>query len=373
MQYKYHLLKYAGPASRLTCPNCGRKRCFAPYVDKDNNIIGEQYGRCDHESSCGYVKYPPSERDWREWQPAQQRQYSKPKPRVIVKPQPPQEPPQGYCTIPMEIVQKTIRTKPLSDFLRFLLTLFDETTVSRLVSEYFIGVTKAGDAIFYQMDDQGRCRTGKVMKYNPETGHRIKDVTAKSPITWVHSLLKQQGMLPSDWELTQCLFGEHLLKKYPDKPVCLVEAEKTAIIASAIMPQCVWVAVGGKTQLGDKVEVLAGRQVIAFPDVDGYDKWVEKCSERPYLGIMVSDYLQKNATAEDRRKGADIADILIRWMKSNPAYVAPKPESPPSPQLYPDNPVMQEVMKYISPQYWDAVNDLIKELDLELVGVTRMV
>ena len=30
-------------------------------------------------------------------------------------------------------------------------------------------------------------------------------------------------------------------------------------------------------------------------------------------------------------------------------------------------------MKYISPQYWDAVNDLIKELDLELVGVTRMV
>ena len=28
----------------------------------------------------------------------------------------------------------------------------------------------------------------------------------------------------------------------------------------------------------------------------------------------------------------------------------------------------QEVIKYISHQYWDAVNDLIKELDLELVG-----
>ena len=31
-----------------------------------------------------------------------------------------------------------------------------------------------------------------------------------------------------------------------------------------------------------------------------------------------------------------------------------------------------KVMKYISPQYWDAANDLIKELDLELVGVTRL-
>lgn len=198
MEYKYHLLKYAGPSSRLTCPNCGRKRCFAPYVDKDNNIVGEEYGRCDHESSCGYVKYPPTEKDWREWQPQPQRQYSRPKPRIIVKPQSPQEPPQGYCTIPVDIVQKCVRTKPLSDFLRFLLTIFDEDTVSRLVSEYFIGVTKAGDTIFFQMDIQGRCRTGKVMKYNPETGHRIKDLTARTPITWVHSLLKQQGVLSAN-------------------------------------------------------------------------------------------------------------------------------------------------------------------------------
>ena len=37
-----------------------------------------------------------------------------------------------------------------------------------------------------------------------------------------------------------------------------------------------------------------------------------------------------------------------------------------------DNAYRQEVMKYITPKYWDAVNDLIKELDLELVGVIRL-
>jgi len=33
---------------------------------------------------------------------------------------------------------------------------------------------------------------------------------------------------------------------------------------------------------------------------------------------------------------------------------------------------MQEVMKYISPEYWDNVDALIREFDLELVSVTRL-
>lgn len=33
---------------------------------------------------------------------------------------------------------------------------------------------------------------------------------------------------------------------------------------------------------------------------------------------------------------------------------------------------MREVMKYISPEYWDETNALIRELDLEFVGVTRI-
>ena len=371
MNYKYHLLKYSGKASRLTCPNCGRKHCFVPYVDNKNNIVGEEYGRCNHESSCGYFKYPPTEPDWREYKPRPQRQQRKHQSRVIRKPQRKPSIPDGINTIPMDLVKRTIRMNPPSDFLHFLGKLFDQDTVRRLVEEYNIGVTKSGDAIFYQIDTKGRCRTGKVMKYDRETGHRIKDPTAKTPITWVHSLLKQQGVLPQEWELTQCLFGEHLLNKYPDKIVCLVESEKTAIICAGVAPECIWLATGGKGQLNDRVEILDGKKILAFPDIDGYDTWCEKASERPYLSIIVSDLLVQKASEQDYEDHIDIADILIRWKRGLPIWGPSDEDLPPRQCDFPDNPIMQEIMKYISPEYWYETDSLIREFDLEITGITK--
>ena len=64
------------------------------------------------------------------------------------------------------------------------------------------------------------------------------------------------------------------------------------------------VSFGGKSGFNDRVEVLDGRKVIAFPDVDAYDQWCEKAAERPYLDITVSDYLQQNATEEELNESA---------------------------------------------------------------------
>lgn len=202
------------------------------------------------------------------------------------------------------------------------------------------------------------------MKYNPATGHRIKDDNQDNKINWAHAQLKSRGVLPQSWELTQCLFEEHLLKKYPDKIVGLVEAEKTAVICSILVPECLWVAVGGKTQLGDKVDILEGRQVIAFPDTDGYDKWKQKCDERLYLSIVVSDYLQENATDEELNNGADIADLLLRRESDTPRHPVLDTESPPSP-------FYSEILKYFSPQYRAEVQALIEDFDLELIGITK--
>ena len=61
---------------------------------------------------------------------------------------------------------------------------------------------------------------------------------------------------------------------YPDKVVALVESEKSALIASGVYPEYIWLATGGKSQLSiDKLKVLQGRTVIMFPDVDGFEYW----------------------------------------------------------------------------------------------------
>ena len=126
------------------------------------------------------------------------------------------------------------------------------------------------------------------------------------------------------------------------------------------MPQYLWVAVGGKSQLGDKVEVLDGRTILAIPDIDGQEAWIEKINERPYLNIQITDFLIQEATDEELSMGADVADLLIRWKTS--------PESRDHPDD--ENPILTEIRRYFSPQYVDEVMDLVEDLDLEIVGVT---
>ena len=126
----------------------------------------------------------------------------------------------GY--VPIHYVEKSKSVQ--SNFFRFLSTLLgnyygskSQEVLNRLLDEYRLGATRDGSVIFWQIDINGKVRTGKVMQYNPEDGHRIKEQGAA--INWIHSILKKQKTLPEDWSLTQCLFGEHLLNLYPDKVV----------------------------------------------------------------------------------------------------------------------------------------------------------
>ena len=128
-----------------------------------------------------------------------------------------------------------------------------------------------------------------------------------------------------------------------------------------MMPDCTWLATGGKGQLNDRVEVLSGRKIIAFPDVDGFDTWQEKAAERPHLRVIVSDLLERNATQEDRDAHIDIVDLLIRWVHSDSS----------SKSVRSINPVFQEIQKYISPEYYNEVLALIEDLDLEVVRVKK--
>lgn len=183
---------------------------------------------------------------------------------------------------------------------------------------YYLGQTADGSVIFWQLGADKRIRIGKIMQYNRHTGKRIKN--ASSAIDWVHARLKKDKVLPEDFELQQCCFGEHLLNRYPNRTVALVESEKSAIIGYGCYPNYVWLATSGRSQLSaNKLMVLQGRTVILFSDADGYELWREKASELEQMGcrVIVSDLLEANASAEDREAKIDIADWLIRELKQS--------------------------------------------------------
>ena len=296
-------MDYNSPGTtRFTCPNCGKPHSFAPYVDEDGVPVDvRKYGRCNHESRCGYHLYPP-------YQPHQRSSFTYQKPRQTDAPK--SEP---LCTIPAYIVEQASGFTATNNLTAFLLTCFKEEEVKRVVSLYHIGTTAKGHTIFYQFDIQGRCRGGKIIPYNPETGHRIKD-DHFPPVMWVHTDLKAAHLLPPEWRLTQCLFGEHLLQDKVNANVALVESEKTAVICSLLLPEYIWLATGGKSQFNDRLMVLKGRKVTAFPDIDGYDEWRKKAKNYPMLDITISDILERNATPDQLERQVDIADVLLEEM-----------------------------------------------------------
>lgn len=310
-----YLEKYTGKSSRHKCPSCGDPQSFAYYLDGNTDQpIDKNVGRCNHESGCGY-HYTPKQ--FFIDNPVEKERFS-----MSVQQKRIQQPQRKASYIPFQYVEKSVSYN--NSFIRFLCGLFDRyslesPTIEILMQDYALGATKDGDIIYWQIDTKGKVRTGKIMKYDPNTGHRIKDAGG---INWIHAVMKKQKLLPDDYNLVQCLFGEHLLRMYPTKVVALVESEKSALIASGVYPDYVWLATGGKSQLSiDKLKVLQGRTVIMFPDVDGYEYWTNKAKEVETIGckVIVSDLLEKNATDEDRANKIDLADWLIRTLSENTA------------------------------------------------------
>lgn len=302
----YRLEKYNGRSSRHECPNCHDKHSFAFYVDESGNMLDRTVGRCNHESACGY-HYTPKQ--FFTDNPERKSHASTPilntkKNRCL----------KQASEIPFKYLKQAASYN--STFIEFLCRIFDRytlesPTIERLMEDYALGATKDRSVIYWQIDAKGRIRTGKIMKYNPETGHRVKDAGG---INWVHAMMKKQKLLPDDYNLVQCLFGEHLLTMYPDRVVALVESEKSALIGAGVFPNYIWLATGGKSQLSiEKLKVLAGRTVIMFPDVDGFEYWKDKAKELNAIGCnaIVSDLLEKNSSDMDRKNRIDIADWLI--------------------------------------------------------------
>jgi len=221
----------------------------------------------------------------------------------------------------------------------------------------------AGAAVYWQVDIHGKVKAGKIMQYDPTTGKRNK---VGNSMSFVH--FERTGQSASELNVKQCLFGEHLLKRWPiDQTVAVVESEKTAMIAAALCPKYCWVATGSKDgfKLGF-LEALTGRNVLAFPDLspDGaaFIQWKERAIELGHLfaSIHVSDILERTATVADRNAGLDIGDHLLRSNNVNPK-ASTSANAPPPPILS-----RAEVAVKRMAERNPSINTLVNLLDLDL-------
>jgi hypothetical protein len=337
-EHKYILEPYKGMNTRYRCPSCQqRDKTFSLYIDTETGEhINPTVGRCNRESNCGH-HYTP-----KQYFQDNNISFDTPQPKAY-KPRPVKCQPKSVSFIPVEVFKASLNPTVFetNHFVKFLINLFGVEVASQLVSRYFIATSKHwnGATVFWQIDIKGKVRTGKIMLYSPTTGKRIKEPF--NHINWVHKALKKP-----EFELRQCLFGEHLLID-KTKHVAIVESEKTAIIASVYLPQFIWVAVGSLTNLNaEKCSILKGRTVTLFPDLNGFEKWSSKAKELSHLAIFtVSDLLERKATEAERKQGFDLADYLIKYEYE--AFALPEPEPPPAVQP------LVEVKPFEQPENWE--------------------
>ena len=254
----------------------------------------------------------------------------------------PKPEPLKMLVLPKYIMAKTLLDVDKSMLVRWIKTDINWDPLQRsriddVLRDYCVGCSRQGMTVFWQMDEKGQLRTGKMMRYR-EDGHR--DKSQGYNFDWIHSALVRHrdpatGKMtdeppyphpelydPDKQEMQSCYFGLHLLDRWKQKgiqqTVKIVESEKTALlmaIAYGNNTKQVWMACGGLENLTpEKLSPIVGqgRHIILYPDRDGIEKWQAKKAQ---LGLINMDVDVTPVTKwwrdEDGPK-ADIADVIIR-------------------------------------------------------------
>lgn len=327
------------------CPSCGKKE-FVKYIDRHTgNYLPDQYGRCDRENNCayfldpyndGYAKMIQDQERGFEIDPVRRKSFTRSKSIKVKKPDP--------VFMPKEVLRHTLKGYDENVFIQNLCSRiphpFEASDVEKVISLYRLGTVTddyltddylTGATTFPYIDAKGNIRTIQVRLYDKNNhgagGNFIHSMIEKchtrekEPLpAWLKSYNKNEKKV-------SCLFGEHLLSRYPKNPVAIAEGPKQAIYGTLYFglpdnpKKPVWLATFNESSLNVEIcRPLAGRNVTLYPDLSiggkTYRNWCEKAKEIqkrvPGLVIQVSDLLERLATDADRKAGNDLADYLIK-------------------------------------------------------------
>lgn len=288
----YKLEPYNGIKSRHRCPGCNKGREFTRYI---NDVTGEylpfQYGKCNRIEKCNYHVWPTKSAMDIVTAP---RRREKQKPKKYL-----------YRSI---YKRRLYRNMDINYFVDYLTIILGVENTHKICRDYLLGTGDLGTVLFPYFDDAFNLVTYKTMLYDLMNGKRNK---------------KRFGYYDSNKQKHSIqLFGLHLIKKYPDLPIMIVESEKTAVIMSVLKPECLWLATGGAGMLtAKKLEDIKHRDVYLFPDQAQYKYWSKKMQEcqleYSFLNISISKECENWHEAGDLKDGGDIADYWTSKVKFN--------------------------------------------------------
>ncbi len=299
--YRYQLDK---SSKKFRCPNC-HKKTFVRYKDfEKNEYLPFEYGRCDREIKCGYFN-----------------KYSRKKNPKIIPLHPKTYELPSYHKY--SSVEKSLKTIDDNQFIQFLKEQFELDIVQRIIRKYRIGNAPywQNGTVFWQIDQRLNVHGGKIICYG-------KDGKRFGTPNWVHSYLKYQKKIKK-FNLEQCLFGLHLSRNN-NRPIAIVESEKTACVMSEVYPKYIWMATGSLNGLNKKKLLpIKNKTIILYPDTgisskgkSPFEQWELICLELKMEGfeISISDLLEKTATKKQKENGYDLADFFLEETKNINQY-----------------------------------------------------
>lgn len=218
-----------------------------------------------------------------------------------------------YTYIPMEMVDELVSEE--NSLCRCLMKLFHPEAVKWITEEYCLGCYAFNGlddyTVFPSIDYEGRVQNMKIQHYdiNPESPRFCH--SDQTPY-FLGKMWAKDGKLPNNAVFNStCLFGEHLLRKYPTQKVVLVESPKNAVVGALANMELLWLATGNKTGLKrNRMMALQGRDVIIIPDRDAIDLWkkeIECISD--IANFTIRPFSLLTGTANDLHY--DVADYII--------------------------------------------------------------
>lgn len=264
-----------------------------------NRPLDEAVGRCERINNCTY-HLPPRQylrehgmfRKPESWGDYLISRYHKPS-----QPLSPVEP--SRHTLPLGYVCQTMTAYSRNKLVMWLWQQFSDRLSAgqfgQLLTEYCVGTSARwdGSTVWWQIDTDRQVRTGKIMDYDPATGRRVKDSQGRARMSWVHAIVDEGRR--EGFSLRQCLYGAHLLARYPDARLWVLESEKGALITAMVLESLglygdiIPIATGGCGALtADKYErldplsrmaPLRGRDVTLLPDDGVYTQWADKARD----------------------------------------------------------------------------------------------